>query len=85
MPFMHSENLGDQDTCIAEFTELVEENRANGLEKLASGFEGNVKFGKDHRDAIEKFGRFPSRNKALGRESTPEEEEYMKTGSKWGQ
>lgn len=33
----------------------------------------NIKFAKDHMKVIEKFGRFPTRNKALGRVSTPEE------------
>lgn len=32
---------------------------------------------------IEKFGRYPSRNEALGRKSTPEEEEHLKGGTGW--
>ena len=35
-------------------------------------------------DAIKKFGRFPHRNKILGRSNTPEEEEYMKNPPMWG-
>ena len=85
MPLMHSEKAEDGESCVAEFTKLVEKNRADGLDKVATSFEGNVKFGKDHLDVIVKFGRYPSRNKALGRETTPEEEEYMKTGARWGQ
>jgi uncharacterized protein (DUF924 family) len=33
-----------------------------------------------HRDIIRKFGRFPHRNVMLGRESTPEEVEFLKGG-----
>ena len=37
-----------------------------------------------HHDAIVRFGRFPHRNKVLGRENTPEEEEYLKIPPTWG-
>ena len=37
-----------------------------------------LKFQTGHRDCIARFGRFPFRNKALGRESTPDEIAYMK-------
>lgn len=39
---------------------------------------------KDHRDQIVRFGRYPHRNKALGRVSTPEEEEFLKEGKTFG-
>ena len=35
------------------------------------------KFARDHADVIEKFGRFPTRNAALNRTSTPHEAEYL--------
>jgi uncharacterized protein (DUF924 family) len=69
MPFMHSESLVDQDRCIALFS--------------APGFENNLKFAHAHRDIIVRFGRFPHRNKALGRETLPEEEEAIAQGSHW--
>ena len=37
-----------------------------------------------HRDAILRFGRFPHRNAVLGRDSTPEEKEYLKEPPSWG-
>ena len=37
-----------------------------------------------HHDAIARFGRFPHRNKVMGRENTPEEEEYLKIPPTWG-
>ncbi len=42
------------------------------------GFRGAVKLGHSHISMIEKFGRFPHRNEVLGRESTPEQLEYLK-------
>lgn len=62
MPFMHSENLADQDRCI-------ELNAAAG---------NPTNFGEQHKAVIVKYGRFPHRNKILGRENTPEEVEYLK-------
>lgn len=70
MPLMHSENLGDQDESVRLFTEL--------------GIHDNLKFAKAHRDVIVRFGRFPSRNAALGRASTPEEADYLsQPGAGW--
>jgi uncharacterized protein (DUF924 family) len=65
MPLMHSEDIGDQDRSIAEF-------------QKRDPF--NYKFAVLHRDQIERFGRFPGRNQALGRVSTPEEREVVKEG-----
>ena len=39
----------------------------------------------DHDQTIEKFGRYPYRNNVLGRDSTPEEVEYLKTAKTYGQ
>jgi len=63
MPLMHSENIADQNLCVELFKK--------------AGLEGNYRFAKHHRGIIEKFGRFPHRNAILGRESTPEELEYL--------
>lgn len=50
-------------------------------------FAGTVSesYAKSHRDIIAQFGRYPYRNKALGRESTPEELTYLKTAETYGQ
>lgn len=42
--------------------------------------ESTAKFARLHTDVIKRFGRFPHRNALLGRQSTPEEEEYLKEG-----
>lgn len=73
MPLMHSESLEDQELCVQLFTELSKQN---------SMFDVNVKFAIDHRDIVKKFGRFPHRNAVLWRESTPEENEFLKI-HKW--
>lgn len=69
MPFMHSEELADQDRSVELFTR--------------PGFENNLKFAIAHRDIIAQFGRFPHRNAVLGRETLPEEAEAVAEGSAW--
>ncbi len=44
-----------------------------------------LKFAKDHFEVIEKYGRYPSRNAVLGRESTDAEKEWLEKGGGWGQ
>jgi uncharacterized protein (DUF924 family) len=63
MPFMHSEDIADQDRSI----ELFEK----------AGLGENAKYAHHHREIIKRFGRFPHRNAALGRESTSEEVAYL--------
>jgi len=63
MPLMHSEDLQDQDLCVAGFAKRE--------------LEDNLRFAKHHRSIIEEFGRFPHRNETLGRDSTPEEITYL--------
>ena len=36
-----------------------------------------IKFGNEHLDVVKRFGRYPTRNEALGRENTPEETEFL--------
>jgi uncharacterized protein (DUF924 family) len=64
LPFMHSEKLEDQERSV----ELYEK----------AGLTDNSGYARHHRDVIKRFGRFPHRNKFLGRESTTEEIEYLK-------
>lgn len=65
MPFMHSENLEDQEEGIRLFSSIP-------------GNERTVDYARQHRDIIAQFGRFPHRNKILGRLSTTEEQEHLK-------
>ncbi len=70
LPFVHSENLPDQDLAVEKFSILNHEKSLNSA--------------RDHRAAISRFGRFPHRNQALGRKNTPEEEEYLRIPPTWG-
>ena len=66
LPFEHSENLADQEMCLALFEARVPDMGANTRRAL----EG-------HHRLIADFGRFPYRNAVLGRESTPQEQRYL--------
>lgn len=74
MPFMHSEDLAMQDRGVELFAALRDSSEGRVREAVAS----NVDFAKRHRDIVERWGRFPHRNAVLGRESTPEEREFLK-------
>lgn len=66
LPLMHSEDLADQDRCVA-------------LCRAAGDDEG-VHHAEVHADIIRQFGRFPHRNVLLGRATTPEEQAFLDGG-----
>ena len=66
MPLMHSEVLADQEASVVLFEGL--------------GAKTNLDFALLHRDIIARFGRFPHRNAALGRATTPEEKAFLEEG-----
>lgn len=68
LPFEHSENLADQHQCL----ELV--STLKDYPDCASG----VDYAHRHFKVIKRFGRFPHRNKILGRQTTSEEVEFLK-------
>ena len=68
LPFEHSENLKDQQRCV----ELMQ-----ALPDYSFKSE-NLRFAERHLEIIERFGRFPHRNKILGRGSTQEELTFLK-------
>ncbi|MCI0506704.1 MAG: DUF924 domain-containing protein [Gammaproteobacteria bacterium] len=63
MPFMHSEQIADQELSVELFD--------------AAGLKNNLRYAIHHRDIIRRFSRFPHRNKILGRPSTRAELEYL--------
>ncbi len=73
LPLEHSEDLDDQNRCVALFRELAEEVAAD----LKATFENFVDFALRHHVIIERFGRFPHRNSILGRQSTQEEIDFL--------
>jgi uncharacterized protein (DUF924 family) len=67
LPFEHSEDLDDQKFSVSLFEKHRDE----------TGDAETLKWAVVHLDLIERFGRFPHRNAALGRESTAEELAYL--------
>ena len=66
VPFMHSEHLADQLRCVELFRQ--------------TDYADNLKYAEDHADIIRRFGRFPHRNRVLGRATTPEEQAFLDDG-----
>ena len=66
LPFEHSEILSDQERAVALFRQKMPGE--------------NLRHAELHRDTIAKFGRFPWRNQALGRQSTPQEQALLAAG-----
>ena len=65
LPFMHSESLADQERSV----------------ELNAALDANTqRFAVLHRDIIARFGRFPHRNRLLGRASSPEEQRFLDEG-----
>ena len=65
MPFMHSESLTIHHQAVALY--------------LKNGIQANLDFELKHKKIIERFGRYPHRNSILGRQSTEQEVEFLKT------
>jgi uncharacterized protein (DUF924 family) len=76
MPFMHSEDMEMQKRSLALFGSLEMEFTSPG--DLAEMLSSNRDYAERHYAIINRFGRYPHRNKILGRESTPEEVEFLK-------
>jgi uncharacterized protein (DUF924 family) len=66
LPFMHSEQIADQERCVAL------------CHALPDG--GNLAYARDHERIIRRFGRFPHRNKSLGRHTSPAEQRFLDGG-----
>lgn len=69
LPFAHSEDLADQERSVALARRI-------GPEDLAHA--------EHHRDIVRRFGRFPHRNRILGRETTSQEQQYLDQGGYQG-
>jgi len=76
LPFEHSEERADQDLSVRLYEALL----AEVPEAEKEDYRSFVDYAEKHRDLIRRFGRFPHRNADLGRESTPEEIEFLKDG-----
>lgn len=69
LPLMHSESLVDQDRCVRLIATRMPETGAH-----------NMTHARAHREVIRWFGRFPTRNAALGRRSTQAETVFLTKG-----
>ena len=69
LPFEHSEAMADQARSLALFE--------------AMGQVESLRYARDHHAVIVRFGRFPHRNAALGRETTVEEQAWLDAGGGW--
>jgi uncharacterized protein (DUF924 family) len=65
MPLMHAEDLAVQDQSLPLFEQFSDPRTTD--------------FARRHREVIARFGRFPHRNRALGRESSAEELAFLQT------
>jgi len=78
MPMQHAEDRIIQQQGVEAYMGLVDDT-ADELKKVVTGF---LLSAREHKTIIDKFGRFPHRNKVLDRESTDEELIYLATGAK---
>lgn len=73
LPFEHSERMADQERSVSLFETLASEAR----EPFKPFCKTTLDYAYQHKDVIERFGRFPHRNTALRRPSTREEQAYL--------
>jgi uncharacterized protein (DUF924 family) len=66
VPFMHSEHLADQLRCVELFRSAPNPD--------------NLRYAEEHAEIIRRFGRFPHRNRLLGRATTAEEQAFLEAG-----
>ena len=82
MPLQHAESLGVQDKSVRIFNALAE----GVSDTLKETFLTFAQFAELHRDIIARFGRFPHRNRHLGRRNTAEEDSFLAAdGPSFGQ
>jgi uncharacterized protein (DUF924 family) len=78
MPLQHAESREVQDESVAAYRRLLSETP----EEVHGVFASALRSAENHRAIIERFGRFPYRNRVLGRASTAEELEWLATGGR---
>lgn len=76
MPFMHSEDMAMQERSLELFRGL--EDEFSHVPDVSEMLSSNRDFAERHYNIVKRFGRYPHRNTILGRESTPEEIEFLK-------
>jgi uncharacterized protein (DUF924 family) len=75
LPFQHGESLADQDRSVELFSQWAAEH----IGDARAAADEDLGYALHHREVIQRFGRFPHRNAALGRASTPEELAFLES------
>lgn len=78
LPLEHDESAASQERSVTLFTELLEA----APPELYDYARGTLDYAHQHKEIIDRFGRYPYRNAVLDRTSTPEELEWLNNGSK---
>lgn len=81
MPLQHAESPEVQEESVAAFRRLL----AEAPQESSAVFEASLKYAELHRDIVRRFGRFPYRNRVLGRATTPEELAWLRDAPTFGQ
>ena len=81
---MHREDANVIKQCIELSEQQFEEAKEFGNDKMMDHWNVFAKFGRSHLTPVEKFGRYPTRNEAMGRKNTPEEDAFLKNAETWG-
>ncbi|MDX1803721.1 MAG: DUF924 family protein [Alcanivorax sp.] len=81
MPLMHAEDEDLQTMAVERFEALQRQCPTSCRDRVAA----SLRAAHQHREIIARFGRFPHRNRLLGRASTPQEEHFLEAGPRFGQ
>jgi uncharacterized protein (DUF924 family) len=81
LPFEHSESLVDQHTSVGLFMNLCDDTPEGFRDRTGS----SLRYARQHRNIVQRFGRFPHRNKVLGRKSSAAELAFLQDGPAFGQ
>ena len=76
MPMQHAESREVQDESVAAYRRL----RTEAPPELRATFEATLRSAENHRSIIERFGRFPHRNRLVGRTDAGGELEWLRAG-----
>ena len=85
MPLLHSENIDDCQLGTDVLSQIITHLSLKGEQDLVKLFELNKRWGLEHLEILKEFGRYPHRNKVLGRENTEEEDMYLRDAGSFGQ
>lgn len=81
VPLQHAELRDAQEESVAAYRRLLDE----APEELRGLFTSALESAEQHRSIVARFGRFPHRNRVLGRTNSAEEEHYLAQGQTFGQ